>query len=153
MQRVFKVADSVESEVYNITVADHHNYLVFTSKYTPVVVCNCHAAIIAREMGIPALVGCGNATDVLQTGQEITVSCAEGETGQVYAGLLNFEIQELPLDNLPRTRTKIMMNVGNPEEALGLTAIPNDGVGLARMEFIIANHIKAHPLALLHFDI
>ena len=113
----------------------------------------CHASIIAREMGIPALVGCGNATDVLQTGQEITVSCAEGETGQVYAGLLNFEIQELPLDNLPRTRTKIMMNVGNPEEALGLTAIPNDGVGLARMEFIIANHIKAHPLALLHFDI
>ncbi|MBD2296061.1 phosphoenolpyruvate synthase [Anabaena sphaerica FACHB-251] len=112
----------------------------------------CHAAIIAREMGIPAIVGCGNATTVLKTGQEITVSCAEGETGRVYAGLLNFEVQELPLDDLPRTRTKIMMNVGNPEEALGLTAIPNDGVGLARMEFIIANHIKAHPLALLHFD-
>ena len=112
----------------------------------------CHASIIAREMGIPAIVGCGNATEILQTGQEITVSCAEGETGQVYSGLLNFEIQELPLDNLPRTRTKIMMNVGNPEEALGLTAIPNDGVGLARMEFIIANHIKAHPLALLHFN-
>lgn len=112
----------------------------------------CHAAIIAREMGIPALVGCGNATTILETEQEITVSCAEGETGQVYSGLLKFEIQELTLDNLPRTRTKIMMNVGNPEEALGLTAIPNDGVGLARMEFIIANHIKAHPLALLHFD-
>ncbi|TAF05091.1 MAG: phosphoenolpyruvate synthase [Nostocales cyanobacterium] len=112
----------------------------------------CHAAIIAREMGIPAIVGCGNATTVLKTGQEITVSCAEGEAGRVYAGLLNFEIQELPLENLPRTRTKIMINVGNPEEALGLTAIPNDGVGLARMEFIIANHIKAHPLALLHFD-
>ncbi|MBD2136766.1 phosphoenolpyruvate synthase [Anabaena sp. FACHB-1237] len=112
----------------------------------------CHAAIIAREMGIPAIVGCGNATTVLTNGQDITVSCAEGETGKVYAGLLNFEIHELPLDELPRTRTKIMMNVGNPEEALGLTAIPNDGVGLARMEFIIANHIKAHPLALLHFD-
>ncbi|MEA5552435.1 phosphoenolpyruvate synthase [Anabaena cylindrica UHCC 0172] len=112
----------------------------------------CHASIIAREMGIPAIVGCGNATTVLATGQEITVSCAEGETGKVYAGLLNFEVQELPLENLPHTRTKIMMNVGNPEEALGLTAIPNDGVGLARMEFIIANHIKAHPLALLHFD-
>jgi pyruvate,water dikinase len=112
----------------------------------------CHAAIIAREMGIPAIVGCGNTTTVLQTGQEITVSCAEGETGKVYAGLLKFEIQELTLENLPRTRTKIMMNMGNPEEALGLTAIPNDGVGLARMEFIIANHIKAHPLALLHFD-
>ncbi|MBK1986251.1 phosphoenolpyruvate synthase [Sphaerospermopsis aphanizomenoides BCCUSP55] len=152
MQRVVQVADAVDAEVYNITVADHHNYLVFTDKYTPVVVCNCHAAIIAREMGIPAIVGCGNATTILQTGQEITVSCAEGETGKVYAGLLNFEVQELPLENLPRTRTKIMMNVGNPEEALGLTAIPNDGVGLARMEFIIANHIKAHPLALLHFD-
>jgi pyruvate,water dikinase len=112
----------------------------------------CHAAIIAREMGIPAIVGCGNATTVLQTGQEITVSCAEGETGKVYPGLLKFQIQELTLENLPRTRTKIMMNVGNPEEALGLTAIPNDGVGLARMEFIITNHIKAHPLALLHFD-
>lgn len=112
----------------------------------------CHAAIIAREMGIPAIVGCGNGTTILETGQEITVSCAEGETGQVYAGLLKFDIQELTLDNLPRTRTKIMMNLGNPEEALGLTAIPNDGVGLARMEFIIANHIKAHPLALLHFD-
>ncbi|MBD2666855.1 phosphoenolpyruvate synthase [Richelia sinica FACHB-800] len=112
----------------------------------------CHAAIIAREMGIPALVGCGNATTALTTGQDVTVSCAEGETGKVYAGLLKFEVQELPLENLPRTRTKIMMNVGNPEEALGLTAIPNDGVGLARMEFIIANHIKAHPLALLHFD-
>jgi pyruvate,water dikinase len=112
----------------------------------------CHAAIIAREMRIPAIVGCGNATTVLQTGLEITVSCAEGETGKVYAGLLKFEIQKLTLENLPLTRTKIMMNVGNPEEALGLTAIPNDGVGLARMEFIIANHIKAHPLALLHFD-
>lgn len=152
MQRVVKVVDEVDAEVYNITVANHHNYLVFTDKYTPVVVCNCHAAIIAREMGIPAIVGCGNGTTILETGQEITVSCAEGETGQVYEGLLKFEIQELTLDNLPHTRTKIMMNVGNPEEALGLTAIPNDGVGLARMEFIIANHIKAHPLALLHFD-
>ncbi|MBD2386079.1 phosphoenolpyruvate synthase [Cylindrospermum sp. FACHB-282] len=112
----------------------------------------CHAAIIAREMGIPALVGCGNATTVLTTGQEITVSCAEGETGKVYQGLLPYQVQQIPLENLPRTRTKIMMNVGNPEEAFGLTAIPNDGVGLARMEFIIANHIKIHPLALLHFD-
>ncbi|AFZ24082.1 phosphoenolpyruvate synthase [Cylindrospermum stagnale PCC 7417] len=112
----------------------------------------CHAAIIAREMGIPAIVGCGNATAVLTTGQEITVSCAEGETGKVYQGLLPYEVQQIPLENLPRTHTKIMMNVGNPEEAFGLTAIPNDGVGLARMEFIIANHIKVHPLALLHFD-
>lgn len=112
----------------------------------------CHAAIIAREMGIPAIVGCGNATTIIKTGQEITVSCAEGETGKVYPGLLPYEVQEIPLEKLPRTHTQIMMNVGNPEEAFGLTNIPNDGVGLARMEFIINNHIKAHPLALIHFD-
>ena len=112
----------------------------------------CHAAIIAREMGIPAIVGCGNATGVLTSGQEVTISCAEGEQGRVYAGLVPFEVQETQLDNLPRTRTKILMNVGNPEEAFGLSSIPCDGVGLARLEFIIANHIKAHPLALLHFD-
>jgi pyruvate, water dikinase len=111
----------------------------------------CHAAIIAREMGIPAIVGCGNATSILKRGQEITVSCAEGETGRVYQGLLPYEVQKVPIKTLPRTRTNIMMNVGNPEEAFGLAAIPNDGVGLARMEFIIANHIKAHPLALIHF--
>lgn len=112
----------------------------------------CHAAIIARELGIPAIVGCTNATAVLKTGQEVTVSCAEGEEGRVYEGLLPYKVQETPLDNLPRTRTKIMMNVGNPEEAFSLCAIPNDGVGLARLEFIIANHIKAHPLALVHYD-
>ncbi|GAB4201494.1 MAG: phosphoenolpyruvate synthase [Coleofasciculaceae cyanobacterium] len=112
----------------------------------------CHAAIIAREMGIPAIVGCGNATGVLTSGQEVTISCAEGEQGRVYAGLVPFEVRETQLDNLPSTRTKILMNVGNPEEAFGLSSIPCDGVGLARLEFIIANHIKAHPLALLHFD-
>ncbi|MBD2180152.1 phosphoenolpyruvate synthase [Planktothrix sp. FACHB-1355] len=112
----------------------------------------CHAAIIAREMGIPAIVGCGDATDLLRTGQEVTVSCAEGEEGKVYQGLLPFEVKEVALENLPRTQTKIMMNVGNPEEAFRLSALPNDGVGLARLEFIIANHIKAHPLALIHFD-
>ncbi|OLP17626.1 phosphoenolpyruvate synthase [Leptolyngbya sp. 'hensonii'] len=112
----------------------------------------CHAAIIAREMGIPAIVGCGTATTTLKTGQEVTVCCAEGEEGRVYDGLLPFQINEMTLDNLPRTRTQILMNVGNPEEAFSLSAIPNDGVGLARMEFIIANHIQAHPLALLYFD-
>ncbi len=112
----------------------------------------CHAAIIAREMGIPAIVGCSNATGVLKTGQAVTISCAQGEEGKVYSGLLPFEVQETQLDNLPRTRTKILMNVGNPEEAFGLSSIPCDGVGLARLEFIIANHIKAHPLALIHFD-
>jgi pyruvate,water dikinase len=112
----------------------------------------CHAAIIARELGIPAIVGCTNATDVLKTGQEVTVSCAEGDEGRVYSGLLPYELEEVALENLPRTRTKIMMNVGNPEEAFKLSAIPNDGVGLARLEFIIANHIKIHPLALIHFN-
>ncbi|MBE9096739.1 phosphoenolpyruvate synthase [Tychonema sp. LEGE 07203] len=112
----------------------------------------CHAAIIAREMGIPAIVGTGEATQILQNGQEITISCSEGDEGKVYAGLLPFEIQETAIDHLPRTRTQILMNVGNPEEAFGLSAIPCDGVGLARLEFIIANHIKAHPLALIHFD-
>ncbi|NJL88421.1 MAG: phosphoenolpyruvate synthase [Coleofasciculaceae cyanobacterium SM2_1_6] len=112
----------------------------------------CHAAIIAREMGIPAIVGCGDATEVITTGQEITVSCAEGEAGNVYAGLLKFEIRQTQLDDLPQTRTQILMNVGNPEKAFSRASTPCDGVGLARLEFIIANHIKAHPLALLHYD-
>jgi pyruvate,water dikinase len=112
----------------------------------------CHAAIIAREMGIPAIVGCGDATRVLRTGQEVTISCAEGDEGRVYKGLLPFEVQETQLGNLPRTRTQILMNVGNPEQAFSLAAIPADGVGLARLEFIIANHIQVHPLALIHFN-
>ena len=112
----------------------------------------CHAAIIARELGTPAIVGSENATGVIKTGQEITVSCAEGEIGYVYEGALPFEISELPVEQLPKLRTQILMNVGNPADALSLSAIPNDGVGLARLEFIITNHIQAHPMALVHFD-
>ncbi|MEM9512570.1 MAG: phosphoenolpyruvate synthase, partial [Cyanobacteria bacterium P01_E01_bin.48] len=112
----------------------------------------CHAAIIAREMGIPAIVGCGDATDRIQQGSDITISCAEGEVGRIYSGLLPFEVNETQLDELPDTRTQILMNVGNPEKAFGLAGIPCDGVGLARLEFIIANHIGVHPLALLQFD-
>ena len=112
----------------------------------------CHAAIIAREMGIPAIVGCNNATSSIQTGQDVTVSCAEGEQGKVYAGSISFTVESIELDNLPETKTKILMNVGDPESAFGLSALPCDGVGLARLEFIIANHIKVHPLALLKFD-
>ena len=112
----------------------------------------CHAAIIARELGVPAIVGCGNATAILKTGQEVTISCAEGDEGRVYHGLLPFEIKEVALENLPSTRTQILMNVGNPQEALSLSAIPNDGVGLARTEFIIANHIQVHPMALIHYE-
>ncbi len=111
----------------------------------------CHASIIAREMGIPAIVGCGDATGQLTTGEQVTVSCSQGEEGRVYKGLLAFDVIETQLDNLPKTKTKILMNVGNPEEAFKLASIPCDGVGLARLEFIIANNIKAHPLALMNF--
>ena len=112
----------------------------------------CHAAIIAREMGIPAIVGCGDATETIPTGQDVTICCSEGDEGAVYSGLLKYEIHETALDNLPRTKTQILMNVGNPEQAFGFASYPADGVGLARLEFIIANHIKAHPLALMKFD-
>ncbi len=112
----------------------------------------CHSAIIARELGVPAIVGCENATEILKTSQEVTVSCAEGEEGKVYQGLLPFEVEEVHLEDLPRTRTQILMNVGNPQEAFRLSTIPNDGVGLARTEFIIANQIQIHPMALLYFD-
>ena len=113
----------------------------------------CHAAIIARELGIPAIVGCSNATQVIKTGQTVTVSCAEGEYGYVYSEALPFTVEETPLDDLPATRTQIMMNVGNPEVAFSLAALPNAGVGLARVEFIIANQIQVHPMALVNFGI
>ncbi|BAY81746.1 phosphoenolpyruvate synthase [Calothrix parasitica NIES-267] len=112
----------------------------------------CHSAIIARELGVPAIVGCENATEVLKTSQEVTVSCAEGEEGKVYQGLLPFEVEEVQLEDLPRTQTQILMNVGNPQEAFRLSTIPSDGVGLARTEFIIANQIQIHPMALINFD-
>jgi len=110
----------------------------------------CHAAIVARELGIPAVVGTGNGTTVLATGDVVTVSCAEGETGRIYQGAVGFAIEESKADDLPRPVTKIMVNLGNPELAFATSALPNDGVGLARMEFIISESIKAHPLALLH---
>ncbi len=112
----------------------------------------CHAAIVSRELGLPALVGTEHGTDVLNDGQNVTVCCAEGDTGNVYEGLLKFEIKEADLENLTRPQTKIMMNVGNPEEAFRLSFIPNDGVGLAREEFIVSTYIKIHPKALLDYD-
>ncbi|MFS6938222.1 phosphoenolpyruvate synthase [Neisseria animaloris] len=112
----------------------------------------CHAAIIARELGIPAVVGCGDATGVLSDGQEVTVSCAEGDTGLIYNGLLNVEVTDVALDNMPKSPVKIMMNVGNPELAFSFSGLPNEGIGLARMEFIINRQIGIHPQALLEFD-
>ncbi|PSU34361.1 phosphoenolpyruvate synthase [Photobacterium lutimaris] len=112
----------------------------------------CHAAIIARELGIPAVVGCGNATDFLQTGQRVTVSCAQGETGYIYEGELDFEVRRSAVDDLPDLPLKVMMNVGNPDRAFDFACIPNEGVGLARLEFIINKMIGIHPKALLNYE-
>jgi pyruvate, water dikinase len=112
----------------------------------------CHAAIVSRELGVPAIVGTEHGTGLLTDGQMVTVSCAEGDTGFVYDGKLPFDVTRTSLKNLGHPRTKVMMNVGNPEEAFSLSFIPNDGVGLAREEFIITTYIKAHPLALLDYD-
>jgi pyruvate,water dikinase len=112
----------------------------------------CHAAIVARELGIPAIVGTDQATHVIRTGDVIAVSCAEGDVGKVYEGEIDFDIVKTDLANLPKTATHLMMNVGNPDIAFGVSALPNDGVGLARMEFIVAESIKAHPMALVHPD-
>ncbi|WP_298434843.1 phosphoenolpyruvate synthase [Geobacter sp.] len=110
----------------------------------------CHAAIVSRELGIPSVVGTGDGTTRIATGRGITVSCAEGDVGRIYDGILPFRVERVDLAGMERPRTKIMMNLGNPEEAFSLSRIPNDGVGLARMEFIIANQIKVHPMALVH---
>jgi pyruvate, water dikinase len=111
----------------------------------------CHAAIVSRELGVPAIVGTEHGTELLQDGQVVTVSCAEGDTGFVYDGKLAFDVQRTDLKELRRPNTKVMMNVGNPEEAFALSFIPNDGVGLAREEFIITSFIKVHPLALINY--
>lgn len=112
----------------------------------------CHAAIIARELGIPAVVGCHDATSRLESGQVVTVSCAQGETGFVYQGKLDFEVKRSSVDKLPELPMKVMMNVGNPDRAFDFACLPNEGVGLARLEFIINKMIGIHPKALLNFD-
>jgi pyruvate,water dikinase len=112
----------------------------------------CHAAIVARELGVPAIVGCGDALDRVRAGEHVTVSCAEGETGYVYEGELPFDEREIELDTLPPAPVKIMMNVGNPDRAFGFAQLPNHGVGLARLEFIVNHMIGVHPKALLEFD-
>jgi pyruvate,water dikinase len=111
----------------------------------------CHAAIIARELGIPAVVGCGDATEHLKEGTLVTVSCAEGDTGHIYDGLLETEVTEVERGTMPQIKTKIMMNVGNPQLSFDFCQLPNDGVGLARLEFIINNNIGVHPKAILDY--
>ncbi len=110
----------------------------------------CHAAIVAREIGVPAVVGCGNATEVLKNAQKVTVSCANGDEGHIYDGEIAFSCKTIDLSSLKETKTKLMMNVGNPAEAFHLAKMPNDGVGLARMEFIMTHSINAHPMALVN---
>jgi pyruvate,water dikinase len=112
----------------------------------------CHAAIIARELGVPAVVGCNDATEQIKDGQPVTVSCAEGDTGFIYDGQLEFEYTTVELDAMPEIPTKIMMNVGNPDRAFDFAGMPNAGIGLARLEFVINNMIGIHPRALLEFD-
>ncbi|AJD48315.1 phosphoenolpyruvate synthase [Isoalcanivorax pacificus W11-5] len=112
----------------------------------------CHAAIIARELGVPAIVGCGDATELLSDGQMVTASCAEGDTGKIYEGRLEFEIQRNSIESMPKLPFKIMMNVGNPDRAFDFATLPNQGVGLARLEFIINRMIGVHPKALLNYD-
>ncbi len=112
----------------------------------------CHAAIISRELGIPCIVGTDKATEVIKTGMEVTVDCSPGEEGLVYEGLIPFEVERIDLTKIPKTKTKIMMNVGIPEQAFSQGQLPNDGVGLARLEFIIGSHIAIHPLALLNYE-
>ncbi|KTG21819.1 phosphoenolpyruvate synthase [Pseudoalteromonas sp. XI10] len=112
----------------------------------------CHAAIIARELGIPAVVGCGNATDLIKAGQDVTVSCAEGDTGYIYEGVLDYEVLTSRVDEMPELPMKVMMNVGNPDRAFDFARLPHAGVGLARVEFVINRMIGVHPKALLNFD-
>ncbi len=112
----------------------------------------CHAAIISRELGIPCVVGTENGTEAITSGEDVTVSCCEGEAGKVYKGLLKYEVERIDFANVPETKTKIMMNVGIPEQAFAQGRIPNDGVGLARIEFVINSHIGIHPLALINYE-
>ncbi|KIT15062.1 phosphoenolpyruvate synthase [Jannaschia aquimarina] len=111
-----------------------------------------HAAIVSRELGVPAIVGCGNATHVLHDQQDVTICCAEGDEGFVYSGIADYEVEDLDFDHVPETRTKVMLNLANPSTASRWWRLPSDGVGLARMEFVISNTIRIHPEALIHFD-
>ncbi|MBU4274802.1 phosphoenolpyruvate synthase [Patescibacteria group bacterium] len=139
-------------DVYNIEVGGNHNYIVFTNRNTPVLVDNCHAAIVSRELGVPAIVGTGKATKVLKTGQIVTVDCSQGMKGRVFLGKISFDIKKNNLAEIPEIKTKITMNIGDPQMAFKASFLPNSGVGLAREEFIIAEKIRIHPMALYNFE-
>lgn len=111
-----------------------------------------HAAIVSRELGLPAVVGTGNATEILHTGQDVTISCAEGDEGFIYQDIADFSVEELDVTDLPETKTKVMLNLANPGSAFRWWRLPADGIGLARMEFVVSNAIRVHPMALVHFD-
>ncbi len=151
--KAFDVSDLVKIKTGDILVAPHTNpdWEPVMKRVSAIVTDSggrtAHAAIVSRELGLPCIVGCGNATEILNDGDEITVSCAEGAEGHIYQGKLQFEVKQVDFSNLPQTRTKIMFNVANPEQVFKVAAMPNDGVGLARIEFII-NHIGIHPMAL-----
>jgi len=151
MLRVTKETYEEITKVYNITVEDNHNYIVFTSRYTPVIVANCHAAIVARELGITAIVGVSGALEKLKTGDEITIDNSQGLEGKIYQGILEYEVIEHKLEEIPQTKTKVYVNIGEPDEALEKWYLPVKGVGLAREEFIIASDIKIHPNALIDY--
>jgi len=151
MLRVGRGESLGKGGVYNIEVEDNHNYVVFTSRSTPILVENCHAAIIGRELGIPAIVGTGRATKILKTGQEITVDCTSGQ-GMIFNGKISFEVKRYNLKKIPDLKTKIMINIGAPDIAFKTSFLPNTGVGLARIEFILVEKIRVHPLALYHYQ-
>ena len=151
MLRVTKETYEEITKVYNITVEDNHNYIVFTSRYTPVIVANCHAAIVARELGITAIVGVSGALEKLKTGDEITIDNSQGLEGKIYQGILEYEVIEHKLEEIPQIKTKVYVNIGEPDEALEKWYLPVKGVGLAREEFIIASEIKIHPNALIDY--
>ncbi len=144
------------TNVYNLTIKANseldHNYIVFTNNYTPLIVGNCHAAIVSRELGIPAIVGTENATKKLKTGNIVTVDCTQGRKGRIFKGKVPFKVKEYDLKKVPKLKTKIMMNVGAPETAFRSASLPVEGIGLAREEFIIAEKIRVHPLALYNFE-
>jgi pyruvate, water dikinase len=143
-------------EVYNLEVeADDeldHNYIVFTKNYTPVIVGNCHAAIVSRELGIPCIVGTGKATKILKNGQDITVDCTLGSEGRIFLGKIPFKVKRYDLKEIPKLPVKICLNIGAPDIAFKYSFLPVEGVGLARQEFIFAEKIRVHPLALYHFE-